>query len=106
VIGVSTLAHHLQPGLIDRRPYGTRLNSPHGQHAVTIEQMAVKGSDEALSWCFIAACHSCNARLIGRDWYDLTLWSLMADGRCTACGTPCAGVFEGLPKTWDDDNAS
>ena len=31
-------------------------------------------------------CHLCNARLIGRDWYDLTGWNLTADGRCTACG--------------------
>jgi pyruvate formate lyase activating enzyme len=45
-------------------------------------------------------CHSCKARLIGRDWYDLTGWNLTADGRCTACGTPCAGVFEGRPGTW------
>ena len=36
-------------------------------------------------------CHLCEARLIGRDWYDLTAWSLTADGRCTDCGTPCAG---------------
>jgi pyruvate formate lyase activating enzyme len=45
-------------------------------------------------------CHSCEARLIGRDWYDLTLWNLTGDGRCDACGTPCAGVFEGPPGTW------
>ena len=45
-------------------------------------------------------CHLCKARLIGRDWYDLTGWNLTADGRCTACGTPCAGVFEGRPGTW------
>jgi pyruvate formate lyase activating enzyme len=45
-------------------------------------------------------CHLCEARLIGRDWYDLTGWNLTADGRCTACGTPCAGVFEGPPGTW------
>jgi pyruvate formate lyase activating enzyme len=45
-------------------------------------------------------CHLCEARLIGRDWYDLTGWNLTADGRCTACGTPCAGVFEEPPGTW------
>ena len=38
--------------------------------------------------------------LIGRDWYDLTVWSLTADGCCGDCGTPCAGVFEGRPGTW------
>jgi pyruvate formate lyase activating enzyme len=45
-------------------------------------------------------CHSCKARLIGRDWYDLTFWNLTVDGRCDACGTRCAGVFEGPPGTW------
>ena len=45
-------------------------------------------------------CHLCNARLIGRDWYDLAGWNLTADGRCTACGTPCPGVFEGPPGIW------
>jgi pyruvate formate lyase activating enzyme len=45
-------------------------------------------------------CHLCEARLIGRDWYDLTGWNLTADGRCTACGTPCPGVFEGPPGIW------
>jgi len=42
-------------------------------------------------------CHACGARLIGRDWYDLTAWHLTRDGRCATCGTPCAGVFEGRP---------
>jgi pyruvate formate lyase activating enzyme len=45
-------------------------------------------------------CHACKARLIGRDWYDLTVWSLTADGCCSKCGEPCAGVFEGRPGTW------
>ena len=45
-------------------------------------------------------CHACGALLIGRDWYDLTAWRMTAEGRCTDCGTPCAGVFEGAPGTW------
>ena len=45
-------------------------------------------------------CHVCDATLIGRDWYDLTAWTLTADGRCGACGTPCAGVFEGRHGNW------
>ncbi|ACL58215.1 AmmeMemoRadiSam system radical SAM enzyme [Methylobacterium nodulans] len=45
-------------------------------------------------------CHACQARLIGRDWYDLTAWTLTDDGRCAECGTPCAGIFEGRPGTW------
>ncbi len=45
-------------------------------------------------------CHVCDAVLIGRDWYDLTAWTLTADGRCNACGTPCAGIFEARHGTW------
>jgi pyruvate formate lyase activating enzyme len=45
-------------------------------------------------------CHSCGTRLIGRDWHELTAWSLTPDGRCTACGTACAGVFDGTPGHW------
>jgi pyruvate formate lyase activating enzyme len=45
-------------------------------------------------------CHECGRRLIGRDWYVITDWSLTADGRCPDCGTACAGVFEGRPGTW------
>ena len=45
-------------------------------------------------------CHHCGAALIGRDWYELTAWNLDENGRCADCGTPCAGVFEGLPGTW------
>ncbi|MCB2102667.1 MAG: AmmeMemoRadiSam system radical SAM enzyme [Rhodobacterales bacterium] len=45
-------------------------------------------------------CHHCGELLIGRDWYQLSDWNLTDDGRCTACGTPCAGVFDGPPGTW------
>jgi len=45
-------------------------------------------------------CHHCGTRLIGRDWYRLTEWNLTADGRCSRCGTPCAGVFEAHPGAW------
>jgi pyruvate formate lyase activating enzyme len=45
-------------------------------------------------------CHGCGAKLIGRDWYVLTAWALDGDGRCRACGTPCAGVFDGPPGDW------
>jgi pyruvate formate lyase activating enzyme len=45
-------------------------------------------------------CHRCGARLIGRDWYELTAWNLDDSGRCAECGTPCAGVFDGPPGTW------
>ena len=45
-------------------------------------------------------CHQCGERLIGRDWYVLTVWNLTDDGRCRRCGTPCAGVFDGRPGDW------
>src|SRR5262249_57044054 len=45
-------------------------------------------------------CQECNELLIGRDWYELTAWNLDAEGRCSRCGTACAGVFEGAPGTW------
>jgi pyruvate formate lyase activating enzyme len=54
-------------------------------------------SDEASQSTY---CHACGARLIGRDWYDITGWSLTDEGRCGACDASCAGVFEGPPGTW------
>jgi pyruvate formate lyase activating enzyme len=54
-------------------------------------------SDEASQSTY---CQACGVRLIGRDWYDITAWSLTDDGRCTACGAVCAGVFEGRPGAW------
>jgi pyruvate formate lyase activating enzyme len=54
-------------------------------------------SDEASQSTY---CHACGTRLIGRDWYDITAWSLTDDGRCAACDTVCAGVFEGRHGAW------
>jgi pyruvate formate lyase activating enzyme len=45
-------------------------------------------------------CPACDATLIGRNWYELTEWNLSPDGRCGACGTPCAGLFDGAPGHW------
>ncbi|MEW6320326.1 MAG: AmmeMemoRadiSam system radical SAM enzyme [Acidobacteriota bacterium] len=45
-------------------------------------------------------CHACGARLIGRDWYEMTAWALDEHGRCRACGATCAGVFEPQPGRW------
>jgi pyruvate formate lyase activating enzyme len=45
-------------------------------------------------------CHSCGTLLIGRDWYELTAWSLNAEGCCTRCGTALVGVLEQRPGTW------
>jgi pyruvate formate lyase activating enzyme len=46
------------------------------------------------------SCHACGALLIGRDWHDLTAWTLGAGGHCGACGAACAGVFEPEPGHW------
>ena len=45
-------------------------------------------------------CHHCGERLIGRDWYDITSWTMTADGRCAKCGAACGGVFEAIPGAW------
>jgi len=45
-------------------------------------------------------CYHCGETLIGRDWYVLHSWNLTDDGRCAACGTRCAGVFDGPAGTW------
>ncbi|MGZ5935247.1 MAG: AmmeMemoRadiSam system radical SAM enzyme [Rhizomicrobium sp.] len=45
-------------------------------------------------------CHHCQTLLIGRDWYEIGTWNLTADGKCKACGTGCAGVFQASPGTW------
>jgi pyruvate formate lyase activating enzyme len=45
-------------------------------------------------------CHGCGAKLIGRDWYVMTEWSLTAEGACAECGEPCAGRFDQRPGNW------
>lgn len=45
-------------------------------------------------------CPGCAAPVIGRDWYEITRWSLGEGGHCTACGTAVAGVFEDKPGAW------
>ncbi len=45
-------------------------------------------------------CHTCGARLIGRDGYRITGWGLTIEGRCDSCGEPCPGVFDARPGTW------
>lgn len=45
-------------------------------------------------------CHTCGEMLIGRDWYELSVWNLTDDGLCGKCGTSCAGVFKGPPGRW------
>ena len=45
-------------------------------------------------------CHGCGTLLIERDWYELGVWRLDAQGKCLQCGEPLPGVFRGPPGTW------
>lgn len=45
-------------------------------------------------------CAACGAKLIERDWYRLTGWTLTANGQCCACGAGLAGRFEPYPGDW------
>jgi pyruvate formate lyase activating enzyme len=45
-------------------------------------------------------CHQCGAVLVTRDWYVLQAWNLTDEGRCSSCGAPCSGVFDGPPGQW------
>ena len=45
-------------------------------------------------------CHRCGEKLIGRDGYKITAWSLDSGGKCRKCGTACAGLFEARAGSW------
>jgi pyruvate formate lyase activating enzyme len=45
-------------------------------------------------------CHACGTALIVRDWFEILSFRLRDDGRCGACGTPCAGRFDGPAGHW------
>ena len=45
-------------------------------------------------------CSGCGARVIGRDWYELSDWNLTDTGACQACGTAFPGVIDGPPGNW------
>ncbi|MDA0785097.1 MAG: AmmeMemoRadiSam system radical SAM enzyme [Proteobacteria bacterium] len=49
-------------------------------------------------------CPNCQARVIGRDWYELSEWNVApvgnTGGACAACGTRLPGVFDATPGTW------
>jgi pyruvate formate lyase activating enzyme len=45
-------------------------------------------------------CPSCDTSLIVRDWYVIEGYRLSDDGRCTRCGTPIPGRFDGPAGTW------
>nr|CCD32075.1 Putative pyruvate formate lyase-activating enzyme [Methylocystis sp. SC2] len=45
-------------------------------------------------------CHVCGARVIGRDWYEITSWALNDNGCCRSCGARCASVLEESHGSW------
>ncbi len=45
-------------------------------------------------------CPTCGDRIIGRDWYDITVWRLTGEGRCNTCRTAIPGLFEAHPGSW------
>lgn len=45
-------------------------------------------------------CASCGQVLIARDWYVIKEYHLNDRGACSACGAPCAGVFDARPGRW------
>jgi pyruvate formate lyase activating enzyme len=45
-------------------------------------------------------CSGCGAKVIGRDWHQLSEWHLTDKGRCTICGTLFPGRIDGPPGNW------
>ena len=45
-------------------------------------------------------CSGCGAKVIGRDWHQLSEWRLTDRGACVICDTPFPGVFDGPPGDW------
>jgi pyruvate formate lyase activating enzyme len=85
------------------------LDTPHTPHA-TLSRARRIAMQNGVRYAYVGNvhdlaaestyCHQCGQVLIGRDWYVLSSWNLTPDGRCNACGTPCAGVFEARPGQW------
>ena len=45
-------------------------------------------------------CSCCGARVIERDWHQLSAYKLDGKGTCLNCGTAFPGVFNGPPGDW------
>jgi pyruvate formate lyase activating enzyme len=45
-------------------------------------------------------CPGCGAELIGRKGYHVSAWALTESAACRACGSRCAGHFDGPPGGW------
>jgi pyruvate formate lyase activating enzyme len=84
-------------------------DKPHTPHATLIKAHDIARAS-GLSHVYVgnvrdrarasSYCGNCGERLIGRDGYVITDYSLGAAGVCLHCGTRLAGVFETAPGTW------
>ena len=45
-------------------------------------------------------CPNCGRKVIDRDWYVISDYSLTDSGQCRFCGAQCAGVFDGPCGDW------
>jgi pyruvate formate lyase activating enzyme len=45
-------------------------------------------------------CSECGRKIIGRNWYEITLYELDKEGRCRFCRAPCSGRFAGSSGSW------
>jgi pyruvate formate lyase activating enzyme len=45
-------------------------------------------------------CPGCGQVVVRRDWYTIEQYRLTDEGRCTACGTAVAGLFDGPVGRW------
>lgn len=81
-----------------RTPVSTLLRARDVAREVGLDHVYVGNchhKDAQSSWC-----SGCGARVIGRDWYELSDWGLTERGDCTACGTTFPGRIDGAPGRW------
>ena len=45
-------------------------------------------------------CSGCGRVIVVRDWYLIREYHLSAEGKCSFCGEPCAGIFKGPCGQW------
>jgi pyruvate formate lyase activating enzyme len=84
-------------------------DKPHTPHSTLIKAYDI-GRASGLSHVYVgnvrdrvrasSYCRHCGERLIGRDGYVITDYSLGAGGACLRCGTRLAGVFDTAPGNW------
>ncbi len=45
-------------------------------------------------------CHACESLIVRREGYAVGEYGLSAEGRCSRCNVPVAGVFDSAPGNW------